>query len=235
MLFLPLKETLKNQSSIFKSFYYLLIKPGETLRFFLFEDRKSLHHPLNFLLFIGTITTVLSLRYNFFKNEFTSKDAEHIKPIHSGIALFDNQHLFLERFFAYAEDFATIINIISIPIFSFFSYFFFKICKPSTNYGENLVINTFVTAQQLSILLLFVPILEFFPNTRVAVIPAYTVLTAIYNVFVYMKFFQGNGWVLFFKAILSMILAYATQLFLNLIFFYFAEPYVSILDKLNLT
>lgn len=230
----PLKSIVIGNKILFPSIIKLIIKPGRHIKTFLRVDRSQIYQPFNLLILIGTITTLLSLRYNFFANELTSGKSEHLQPIHSGIRLIDQQHLFLERFFHYAEDFATIINFISIPIFSLFSWLIFKLFKPQTNYGENMIINSYVTSVQWFILLLFVPIFELVPTSKIYLIPIYIGLTLIYNIWVYLDYYEGHKGSLLLRSILVVILSYTTQFIANVVLFYFIEPYVEVIDKFNL-
>ncbi len=233
MILEPLKSFVLGNKNLIPTLIKLLINPGKHINIYLTKDRMQIYQPFNLLIFIGTLTTLLSLRYHFFANELTSSTSQHLQPLHSGIQIIDQQHLFLERFFHYAEDFATIINFISIPIFSFFSWLVFRKCQPSTNYAENMIINSYITSVQWFVLLLFVPFIEFYAGIKVVVIPIYIGLTIIYNIWVYYDYYKEIKFVLL-RGISVVIFSYCTQFMVNVVLFYFIEPYVEVIDKFNL-
>jgi hypothetical protein len=221
-------DALAEQKSLPVTIKELTIRPGDAIRDYIEKWRLSLYPHDKYLLLIGAFITLLSLKYNFFANEFTSADNENNSGLLKLFSL-ENQKIFFDNFFKYAEQYATILNIIAIPVFALASFFVFK--KRPYNLGENLVLNIYITAQQLLFLIMIVPFLEIFPSSRLYLIPVYTILTMAYNVWVYMEFFDAVNLSGFFKSALVVIICYIAQFILNVTVFYFFGSYFDMLQQ----
>ena len=130
---------------------------------------------------------------------------------------------FIEKFFRFAEDKATLFNIASIPLFAFFSFVWLS--RHKYNFAENLVLNTFITAQQLFFLLLFIPAYEFVPEHKTLIIGVYTFLVLIYNVWSYAQFF-GPTLPNITRAVAVVTIGYLCQFPLNFFLFFCYETYI---------
>jgi hypothetical protein len=197
----------------------LTVAPGEAIKGVLNGKRLTLYPAFKYLVLMGAIVIVFSLRYRFFHNEITKVG----NGMDSGLTSFFpmEYHAFLENFFRFAEDQATLLNIVAIPIFAFFSWAFLS--GRYYNFGENLIINTFITAQQLFFILPLAPVLEFFPGSRQVVIGVYTFVIVLYNIWVYNQLYYGNKFGVLAKSILVVVAAYVYQLPFNLLIFYLYE------------
>jgi hypothetical protein len=116
------------------------------------------------------------------------------------------------------------LNIAAIPVFAFFSWAFLS--RSRFNFAENLILNTFVTAQQLFFLLILVPILEFLPESRAFMIGLYTVSIVLYNIWVYVQFFEGNKITLLIKSTLVVLISFIYQFPVNFLIFHIYENYI---------
>lgn len=208
----------------------LTLAPGKSIRKYVEGERDLLYSSDKFLFLIGTLTTILTFRYRFFSNEFTDTEGD----VNSLIIKFfhlENKKTFIDSFFLYAEEYSTITNIIAIPVFAFFSYLFFKDKK--FTFGENLVLNTYITAQQLFFLVAIVPLIEFFPGIKYEVISVYSAAIIVYNVIVFIQFFESpliKGAII---SIIAIVVSYVVQFFLNLLIYACFGSYFRLLDNLK--
>ncbi|HWZ21084.1 MAG TPA: DUF3667 domain-containing protein [Cytophagaceae bacterium] len=201
----------------------LTLRPGVAIRNVLEGQRLSLYPPFKYLILVGTVIVILSLRYGFFHSEeLTSADADTYQISFLSNVLSGHQ-IFFDGFFIYAEDYATLLNLIAIPIFSLFSFLFFK--EYGYNFAESLIINTFITAQQLLFLVLLVPFIEFFPGTKHILIPIYTVVMVLYNVSVYVQLY-GYKFSNVYRSVIAVITSYIYQFPVNLAVYYILSKYV---------
>ncbi|UII29996.1 DUF3667 domain-containing protein [Fulvivirga ulvae] len=211
------KETLFSSLDIEKGLFYtvkkLFIEPGVAIRDYLEGKRVSLYVPVKYLLLIGAIATFISMRFDLFLSERPGPVLQML-PVEK-----------LAAFLSFAEEYATVINIIAVPVFALFSWLFF--IESRHNYTENLVLNIYITAQQLVMLLLIFPLIALMPSTKEVVIAVYSAVTLIYNVWVYFSFFKVRKAVQFLKLILVLVCAYMLQFVLNY------STYLLVGDKLK--
>jgi hypothetical protein len=212
-----LKDALFSVVQVNRGFLFtakeLSLRPGTAVRDYLSGHRVDYYSPPKYLFFIGAITSFLTTRYHPFSGEYTSAGA-----FDGGV------HAFLIAFFQYADVYATLVNVISIPVFALFSFLLFL--RSGYNYAEHLVLNGYITAQQL---LLFI---AWLPLTRVAPLPVhwllggYVAVTLGYNLWTYVQFYRvrtAAGWLL---AVAAMGLAYLGQFLLNVLFYQFGGRYL---------
>jgi hypothetical protein len=100
----------------------LTTQPGKAIREVVHGQRLSLYPPFKYLVLVGAIVILFSLRYRFFHNEYTQVESNDMHLLSDWIWIPDNYQLFVEDFFRFAEDKATVLNIAAIPIFAFFSF-----------------------------------------------------------------------------------------------------------------
>ncbi len=211
-----LKDALFSVVQVNRGFLFtakeLSLRPGKAVQGYLTGHRVDYYSPHKYLFFIGAITSFLTSRFHSFSGEYKSAGA------------FDGSlHAFLGAFFQYADAYATLVNVISIPVFALFSFLLFR--RSGYNYAEHLVLNAYITAQQL---LLFI---GWLPLTRVVPLPVhwmlglYVAITLGYNLWAYLQFCgvrTGSG---FARVVAAMVLAYLGQFLLNLLFFRFGGMY----------
>jgi hypothetical protein len=145
----------------------------------------------------------------------------HLLP--SWLPIPEAYHLFIENFFKFAEAQATFLNIAAIPVFSFFSLAWLSGRK--YNYAENLILNTFITAQQLFFLLLLIPFFEFFPSSKTVMIGIYSIVIIAYNVWAYIQFF-GYSVNVSIRSVGVVVIAFVYQFPLNFLIFYLYERFI---------
>src|SRR5688500_19235154 len=90
----------------------LTVRPAEAIRKLLSGYRKYLYPYFSYLILIGTITIFLSVRYKFFVSGYDLGEQNNfLEKILNNMG-FDRK--FRIDFFYYAEEFATIVNIVAI-------------------------------------------------------------------------------------------------------------------------
>jgi hypothetical protein len=202
----------------------LTLRPGLAVKNVINGQRLYLYPPFKFLVLMGALVIIFSLRYNFFHNDLTQVSENKTLPM--WLYLEVEHEIFLENFFKFAEDEATLLNIMAVPVFALFSWVLLS--RGKYNFAENLILNTYITAQQLFFLLWLVPLIEIFPESKQALIGFYTIAIMIYNGWVYLQFFYPekariSGHIV---VALAVLFAYIYQLPLNMLVFYGYEHFV---------
>jgi len=215
-----------------RKFFYtawdLTVRPAKSIKMVLNGHKKYLYPYLNYLLLIGAITIFLSVRYKFFVTGFEIGDESGWAGDLLASMGFNKQ--FRLDFGVYAEEFITIVNFVAIPFFSLFSGLLFS--KSKFNAAEHFILNVYIAAQQLLFLLLFIPFMELFPKHRDITIGVYTVLTVLYNIWVYATLFVGKRWWNVIKSVLAITLAFIVQTPFNYKVFELLRPFTQWLDKI---
>ncbi|MGB3465701.1 MAG: DUF3667 domain-containing protein [Cyclobacteriaceae bacterium] len=194
-------SSLDIENGFFPTIRLLTLRPGEALRAYLQGKRLSLTVPMRYLLVMGTIAAWISIRYKIFAGENAGE---------APIALLN----FIEKeFWEYATEFLTVLNIVTVPIFALFSYLFFR--SSGYNYSENLILNVYTTAHQLFFLLVCFPFIELFPVLKSELLFVYFAITLLYNIWVYLSFFDQWYLIGLLKTAGALVTAYTVQLFVN--------------------
>jgi len=202
----------------------LTVRPAKAVLRVIDGARQSLYPAFKYLVLMGAIVIIFSLRYNFFHNEITQVSENKTLPMWLELEM--EHEVFFEDFFKFAENEATLLNIMAVPVFAFFSWLLLS--GRRYNFAENLVLNTYITAQQLFFLLWLVPFLEIAPQAKQFMIGIYTVLMMLYNGWVYAQFYSSgkpNVTTIILSSV-AVLFAYIYQLPLNMLVFYFYEHYV---------
>lgn len=202
----------------------LTLRPGHAIRKVINGQRQYLYPAFKYLILMGAIVVIFSLRYKFFHNESTAFSES--KPSSMWLQLKMEDELFFESFFKFAEDEATLLNIMTVPVFTLFSWLLLSYGR--YNFAENLILNTYITGQQLFFLMWLVPILEFFPQSKPVLIGIYTVATIVYNWWVYIQFFSAGRFRFSVVALsfMSVVFAYIYQFPINVLVFYVYEHFI---------
>ncbi len=189
------------ENGLYKSVIKLSKYPGHSIKSYVLGQRLSLYPPVKYLLLVGALSTLVALHFQL----FTGSILELLEKLH-----YSQTPLFIH----YAEEYTTLINIVTIPIFAAFSYFFLS--GKNYNYAENLIINIYITAHQLFFLLVFIPF-YYHPSSQLFVINyLYPLLTLAYNYVVFLQIFNLSGWKSKIKVIGIILISYLAQLIFNL-------------------
>jgi len=207
----------------------LALRPAKSVRFVVKGFRRYLYNPLEYLIIAATLISLLNERYHFFANEATTQMGENERAGIYALDFFFRNKDFFDAFFKYSEEFPSVVNIVALPVFALTSYIFFRDYR--YNLAENLILNTYITAQQLLFLIFLVPFDEFFPASKEVLISIYTLATMGYNIWVYTTFFQGKIFPKAVRAIFAVLFAYILQLPVNALVYYFFAPVFEFLSK----
>jgi len=210
-----LKETFFSSLDIENGFFYTLkalaLKPGKAIREYIEGKRVSLYVPGKFLLLIGTVATFIAIRYELYLSEDVSE-------MYSSKSFLPR----LEEFLMFAEEYTTVINVLTIPVFALSTFVFFK--KHKYNFTEHLILNIYITAEQLAFLVVCSPLLLVWSEAKEETILVYSLITIAYNFWVYQSFFKLSNWKGWGKVILAIIAAYVVQFFVNYCFYIYLVP-----------
>ena len=166
----------------------LFTKPGHTIREFLEGKRKNHFKPLAFIIFTSTLYV---LAHYFIGNQTFIDDA--ITGYTSGAKVENNDLL------NWISKNQTYFILILVPFFSFASYLAFL--KSKYNYFEHLVLNIYITGQQMFIYFIFSFIYD--RNSYLVLFPL--LLGMGFNFWAYIQFFNKKST---FKKILLIVLTY---------------------------
>lgn len=207
----------------FQTVYRLTVSAPQHLQIFLFKDRNHLLPSIEYLLFSGTVVSVLTIKFNFFQTGYNQID-----PMAQMYFLSTEAVIFLNSFFAYTEQYSSLTNILSIPCFTICSYLIFY--KEKYTLGEHLIVNTYIAAQQALFLLLLFPVILFIPASKQYVLDGYIAASIGYNCWVYYGLFPEGKWWTALRVAAYVFLAYILGLLLNLCIYSLILPYKKMID-----
>lgn len=190
----------------------LFKRPGHAIREYVNGKRVSFFDPGKLLVLTGAISTIVVIHYNAVVVT-TQNDIPFLKDIGIGT----------KAFFEYGQKYNTLVNLIALPVFSFFTWMFFS---KKYNFAENLVLNTYISSIQLGLLVLALPIIEFNPNWQDVVIAVYSFVTLIYYVWVVLTFFQSYKPVHYLAIVGATICSYLGQFIVNFSIFQIIREYL---------
>jgi Protein of unknown function (DUF3667) len=206
----------------------LTLRPGEAIQKVIHGQRLYLYPAFKYLILMGALVVIFSLRYKFFHNEASTFSESKTLPVWLGLDM--AEEAFFESFFKFAEDEATLLNIMAVPVFTLFSWLLLS--RGRYNFAENLILNTYITGHQLLFLLGLVPLFEFFPQSKPMLIAIYTAAIMAYNAWAYIQFFssEGKNTSTVVLSLVAVMFSYIYQLPLNVLVFYvyehFIHPYI---------
>ena len=111
-----------------------------------------------------------------------------------------------------------LVPLITIPLYSLFSFLWFR--KAKFNYSEHLVLNSYKSAAELVIGLLFTTLTVFYTDKTVLFFLYYTVISIsmlIYSVWIYYQFFSESGYSRRGRIIRSIMIP-VSYIFLSIVF-----------------
>ncbi|MDB5272103.1 MAG: conserved rane protein of unknown function [Chitinophagaceae bacterium] len=207
----------------FQTVYRLTVHAPQHLKTFLFKDREFLLPSIEYLLFSGTVVSILTFKFNFFQTGYSQfEPGIHLTFIS------DASITYLNQFFAYTEQYSSLTNILAIPCFTICSYLIFY--KEHYSLGEHLIINTYIAAQQALFLLLLSLLLLWNPSWKALLIDNYIGASIVYNFWVYYGMFAGKKINTALNAALCLFLAYILSFVFNLCIYSLLLPYRALID-----
>jgi len=162
---------------ILKTLKDLFTRPGHSVREFLLGKRANFFNFITLLLTLVAVSTLISGYSHFSMLDVLPKDS--VEEMNA-----------LQKFFT---NYPKIVLIITIPLYSLLSYLWFR--KAKFNYSEHLVLNSYKTAAELVINLVFVFVTVFYTNKSGVVMIYYAILypcSFIYPIWFYYQFFSRS-------------------------------------------
>lgn len=155
----------------------LFTSPGHVIREFLQGKRVKVFNFVTLLIIIVGVSHFLS--------SYSSIKLSDIMPDSSG---------FMKEFENISKKNPKLILLLTIPFYSIITFFWFK--KAKLNLTEHFVLNSYKTAGELIILILFTIITIFYTNiSHLGLILAVISLTSyVYNIWFYRQFFSAYGY-----------------------------------------
>ena len=158
----------------------MCIRPGVVARDYIEGKRNKYFNPFQFLILgvaaITFVTIKLDLGFGAASNiHVTSDSAEELSRVTGS-------------FTKYFYNYFNILQFLSIPLLSIFSYVFFR--KSGYNYAENLVLNTFLFGQRCLVYLLFTPLFYIFRHDSDNIARYYMLVWQVYFIWGYIQFFR---------------------------------------------
>lgn len=198
-------NTLDLDGPFISTLWILLTRPGHAIREYVEGRRVSLFDPGKLLILMGAISTLVVIHYNAVVHT-TQEDIQFLQNL--GIST--------KAFFEYGQKYNTLVNLIALPVFSLFTWTFFS---SKYNYAENLVLNTYISAIQLGLLVIALPIIEFNINLQNLVIGLYSAITLVYYWWVTLTFFEAKKFVHYLAIVGATICSYVGQFLVNFVIF----------------
>lgn len=127
----------------------LFIRPGIVAKEYIEGKRKKYFNPFQYLIIVVALSTFLTLNYDLLGPKTNPASLSDPNDNRRFMAVMNN--FFYGKF--------NLILFFSVPISAFFSWIFFK--KSGYNYSENLIFNTFITAQRIFFFILISPLMYF--------------------------------------------------------------------------
>jgi hypothetical protein len=156
-----------------RTLWSLIVKPGTAIREYVDGKRVVLYNPIRFFLITGTIATFLSIQLGFFEVQ-NSEVGAWMPPLPD-----------FEGYAHYSGKYFSFFTLTGTLLFALFSFLLFRYTR--MNYTENLVMNIYLASGQFLIVILFAPLLTYYPWT----ISIYGVVNFSYNIWILVTFFKA--------------------------------------------
>lgn len=174
----------------------LFTRPGHSVREFIQGKRANYFNFVTLILVILTVSSLLS--------PYVHIKLADLMPGSNRSAM--------NSFEEFATKYPKILIVVTIPLNSLFSFIWFR--KAKLNYSENLVLNSYKAAAELTIGLVFSIFAIFYTQTKTLALIYLAVIAPslyIYGIWYYFQFYSAYGYskkALFFRSIL-VILSYS--------------------------
>lgn len=180
----------------------LFIRPGHSIREFLEGKRKQHFKPLAFVLLVSTVYVLLTYftGTKTFLGDTITGISEAISSKGQELSKSVKILNWLANNYAYS-------TLLLLPIFSFASYLSFK--KAKYNYFEHLILNFYITGQQIVIYLIFTFLFYAINSESYLLQGLPFIFSLLFTFFVFIQFFKSQKLVTkIFHTLLTYILYY---------------------------
>lgn len=187
---------------IFFTIKELFTQPGHSIRGFI-DGKRANYFPYLTLI-------VLLVGMDHFLTEFTS--------IRLADLITESNKAFMTEFEKFYEHYPKLFILSTIPIYSFFSFLWFR--KAKQNFTEHLILNSYKAAAEIIIGLVFTLICVCYHNKQVLFIIYSFVITPmvlLYDVWLYSQYFSIYGYKKYQLILRSIMVLVSASLFLVII------------------
>jgi hypothetical protein len=184
-------------SGFFFTLKALVVHPGSAIKKYLEGKVSGFFNPLKMFLMIGALANFLTLYFEVFTQGEVLWFGKNLEDYH-GYTLYST------RYFSF-------FSLTAIPLFSLFSWLFFKESK--FNFTENLILNFYIAIGQFLIICVMVFPMDSFQGDPVQI--AYGVLNIGYNLWVLMVFFKAYHLMGIIKVIFAVGIPQVCAFFMN--------------------
>lgn len=151
---------------IFFTIKELTIRPGQTLRNYLGGKRVNYFKPFGYIFMIATVYTLIMHFVDIpiinadsvLEVIHSSQDPQEIEHRETVVEMNDTLHFF----YSWVNERYAISALLLLPLFAFISFFVFRRAK--YNYGEHLVINSYIVGQSTLLLIIGIPFIYYMPS-----------------------------------------------------------------------
>lgn len=144
-------RVLNLEKGIFYTIYALTLRPGKTLRCYLFEDRSKLMKPFPFLILTVTIITYLTINFVDFEGAFNTG-----VEVGGGAGDDDEKKKYLEIVGDLFIQSYNIIQLLSVPFLALSSYLMFR--SHRYHYSEHVVMAAYLTGMLCTFFIIGFPL-----------------------------------------------------------------------------
>ncbi len=201
------------------TFITLLKKPYVAIQTYLFQNRRFLNNPVQYLLLSVALYSLFLNYHKGFRAVISSSNLKH-KEMINGL----EQQLnltFYEEFVKAQEFYFSSMNIVylfSVPVIALLTYWFFK---SKYNYAENLAIHCYMygTANWISLFITLLTLFVDLPSSFMTVLILFTFFIIAYLI----KYIYQTKWFIALSTQLLLLFLFMiiTQLYLYSLFAYF--------------
>lgn len=201
------------ENSILRTFRYLLLKPGGTVREYISGLRKSYVKPFSYFIFIQTVFVIIFHRMGEKYFAFASYSVQDTGD--NPVKAEQLQHM-MNNYLNYFNYF--------MPVFLAFYFFLFFRKKSGINYAESLAASFYWVGTTLvfSILLMILSLID------VRIWSAGVFINSIFLIFAIIKFTEHKNIKGFLKSLLTVYLSYITYgLFVGLVLILYMKLFLN--------
>lgn len=188
----------------------LFTRPGEVVREYLEGKRSKYYNPFQYFLLSSAVVLFLTVKLDL-----------GTLMIGSVTITGDAAALFRAQFIPFLYQYFNVLQFVTLPLLSFYSYLFFR--KAGYNYAENLVLNTFYTSQRHLLYVVFAPLMFFFKSAAPGISRLYLMLWTLYYCWAYVKFFRSKNtvWAVLKTMMVLFLFVISNAAILLLVFYFF--------------
>lgn len=205
---------------IFFTIKELTIRPGQTIRNYLGGKRVNYFKPFGYLFLIATVYTLIM---HFIDIPIINSDSV-LKAVHTshGSQEFEHKEMLvatnntLQLFYNWINERYAISALLLLPLSAFVSFLVFY--KTRYNYGEHLVINSYIVGQSTLLLIIGIPFIYYLPSLSTWMY-IFLPVTTIMRIYMFFSLFNNYKKVSrIFLSILCIILEYVVAWVVIMIF-----------------